>query len=117
MYRVEIVENGLQAQELISGFEMEGYTKENIYLFAHDTKRSEHLTEATNTEDIGIKEQGIFETMGNYFRSRGDELRSKMRSVGLSQAEAEKFEEELDKGKLVIVASKETSDIAGTRNY
>ncbi|MGD6840790.1 general stress protein, partial [Bacillus thuringiensis] len=57
----------------------------------------------------GIKEQGIIESMSNLFNSRGDELRSKMKSVGMNQAEADVYEEELDKGKLVIVASNEAT--------
>ena len=42
--------------------------------------------------------------MKNVFRSRGDELRSKMVSLGLTENEAAHMEEELDKGKVVIVA-------------
>ncbi|PLR96576.1 general stress protein [Bacillus sp. T33-2] len=104
MYRVHVVENGVQATDMISTLQTEGFGKEDIYLFAHDKDRSEHLTGATDTGEVGFKEQGILNSVGNIFKSRGDELRSKFESLGLSQQEAEQYEVELDKGRLVLVA-------------
>ena len=106
MLNVKVVENGLQAKETIEQFMHQGFTKDDIYLFAHDKDRSEHLTEATDTNNVGISEQGFFDQLSNVFRSRGDELRSKMQSVGLSEAEAGQYEMELDRGRVVIVATK-----------
>jgi hypothetical protein len=107
MYKVEVVENVLGAKTKIETLASEGYTKDDIYVFAHDKRRSEDITHGTGTESIGVKEQGMIESMGNLFKSRGDELRSKMKAVGMNRTEAAAYEEELDKGKLVIVASKE----------
>lgn len=108
MYQVHVVENGVQAKEKIDHLITSGYTKENIYLFAHDKDRSEHLTDGTNTESVGVGEQGILDSLGNLFKSRGDELRSKFQSVGLTETEANQYEKELDKGKVVVVASNES---------
>ncbi|WP_425481188.1 general stress protein [Metabacillus lacus] len=99
-----VLENGVQAVEKIEQLEVEGFKKDNIYLFAHDSNRSKHLTENTNTESVGITDQGIFTAVKNVFSSRGDELRAKFEGVGLSKEEAEKYEEELDYGKVVLVA-------------
>lgn len=71
---------------------------------AHSKDRSENLTNAMNTNDIGVAEQGIVNSIANVFRSRGDELRSKMESLGLSNLEAQRFEEELDRGRIVVIA-------------
>ncbi|WML50454.1 general stress protein [Neobacillus sp. PS3-34] len=106
MTKVQVVENGVQAMEKIESLQTEGFLKEEIYLFAHDEDRSEHLTEATNTGEVGIGEQGVFSAVGNLFKKRGDELRSKFESLGLSKQEAENYERELDKGRLVLVACK-----------
>ena len=57
-----------------------------------------------NTNDIGVAEQGIVNSIANVCRSRGDELRSKMESLGLSNLEAQRFEEELDRGRIVVIA-------------
>jgi hypothetical protein len=99
-----VVENGVQATETIKNLEAQGYSKDDIYLFAHDTNRSMHLTDHTDTNNIGLKEEGIFDKLANAFRSRGDELRTRMTSLGVTQNEAMRLEEELDEGRVVIVA-------------
>ncbi len=116
MYQVQTVENGVEATNVINKMRSQGYDQDQIYLFAHDPDRSQNLTDATDTEKVGIQEQGIFESIGNVFKSRGDELRSKMRAVGMDQTEAEHYEEELDKGKLVLVASDEPENLNMTRS-
>ncbi|BCB05993.1 general stress protein [Bacillus sp. KH172YL63] len=110
MYKVQTAENVVEVKKEIEALASEGFSKDEIYVFAHDKHRSEHITEATDTDSPGLKEQGIIESLGNLFNRRGDELRTKMKAVGLNQAEADAYEEELDKGKLVIVASKEATD-------
>jgi Heat induced stress protein YflT len=105
MENVKIVENGLEAKREIAHFIMEGFTKDEIYLFAHDENRTEHLTDALNISAVGVGEQGFFESIVNVFRSRGDELRAKLESLGLSSAAAERCEEQMDHGKVVVVAT------------
>src|SRR4051812_42310232 len=92
MDRVEVCENGLQATQLIDQLKMEGFEKDHIYLFAHGEKRSKDLTDATDTGTVGLSEQGLVDSVGNVFRKRGDELRSKFESVGLSELEAAEYE-------------------------
>ncbi len=99
-----VVENGVQATEVIEKLEGEGCNRDHIYLFAHDTARSKHLTENTDTRPIGLKEEGIFDKMANVFRSRGENLRERMTSLGVSQEKANELERELDEGRVVIVA-------------
>jgi hypothetical protein len=106
MKQVKLVENGVEAKKAIEQFLSQGFTKDEVYLLAHDQNRSEDLTDATDTSDIGVAEQGFFGSIANVFRSRGDELRSKMKSLGLSDLEAQQFEEELDRGHVVVVATK-----------
>jgi len=106
MENVKVVENGLEAKREIEQFMMQGFTKDEIYLLAHDKHRSEDLTDSLDIQDIGVTEQGVFDSIANVFRTRGDELRSKMESLGLSTAEAEQYEEELDQGRVVVVAAK-----------
>ncbi|ETI70019.1 general stress protein [Neobacillus vireti] len=106
MENVKVVENGVEARQEIENFVEQGYTKDEIYLLAHDKKRSEDLTDNLNINDIGVGEQGVFDSVANFFRTRGDELRAKLESLGASDAEAERFEKELDLGKVIVVASK-----------
>lgn len=100
------VENALQAKAEIEKLETQGYTHDDIYIFAHDKRREKDVTDALDTEKVGMKEQGFLDSLKNMTSSRGDELRAKMASAGLTTEEAEAYEEELDKGKLVIIANK-----------
>jgi hypothetical protein len=100
------VENAVQAKKEIEDLVTQGYTHDDIYIFAHDKKRGKDITDALDTEEVGMKEQGFLDSMKNMFSSRGDELRSKMEAAGLSKDEAAKAESELDEGKLVLIAKK-----------
>ena len=106
MTQVKLVENGLQAKQEIEQFLNQGFTKDEVYLLAHGKERSEDLTESLDTNEIGVHEQGFLDSIANVFRSRGDELRSKMESLGLSDTEAQQFEKELDRGRVMVVAAK-----------
>lgn len=113
MKQVKIVENGVQAKMIIEQFISQGYKKDDVYLLAHDTDCTEHLSEAMDINEIGIGEQGVVNSIANIFRSRGDELRSKMEALGLNTLEAQQYEEELDRGRLVVIATRgiKTADI------
>lgn len=100
------VENAVQAKVEIEKLETQGYSRDDIYVFAHYKKRSDDITDALDTEKVGIKEQGFLDSMKNMFTSRGDELRSKMEVAGLTKDEAASAEEELDQGKLVLIAKR-----------
>ncbi|MEH7480396.1 general stress protein [Neobacillus drentensis] len=109
MKQVKIVENEVEAKKSVVQFLNQGFTKEEVYILAHDKDRSMDLTDATDTNGLEEYDQGVFESLANVFRSRGDELRSNMESLGLSYFEAQQFEGELDMGRLVIVATKKVS--------
>jgi Heat induced stress protein YflT len=106
METVKIVENGVQAKQEIEQLITLGYTKDEIYLLAHDRNRSDDLTDSLDINDISVQEQGVFDSLANVFRTRGDELRSKLESLGISSNDAERYEKELDQGKVVVVAAK-----------
>ncbi|WP_175537567.1 general stress protein, partial [Mycobacterium tuberculosis] len=46
----------------------------------------------------------MFDSLANLFRSRGDELRAKIVTMGYTEAEADYYEKELDKGKVLVIA-------------
>jgi len=98
------VENAVQAKQEIEKLETQGYSRDNIHIFAHFKDRSDDINNALDTKDVGMKEQGFLESMKNMFVSRGDELRSKMQAAGLTEAEADAAEKELDQGKLILIA-------------
>ena len=106
MYSVHVVENSVQAKAKIEQLVAEGYSKDHVYVFAHDKDFSKDLTDATDSGSVGLKETGLFETVGNL---------SKFMSLGLSEMEAGQYEEELDNHKVVVVASNQTDDTNNTK--
>ena len=54
-----IVENAVQAKAEIEKLEMQGYSRDDIYIFAHYKQREEDISDALDTEEVGIKEQGF----------------------------------------------------------
>lgn len=100
------VENAVQAKQKVEELEMQGHARDDIYLFAHSKDREGHISDVLDTEKVGMSDQGFFKSMKNAFSKRGDQLRSDMQAAGLTQAEAEAAEEELDKGKLVLIVNK-----------
>lgn len=106
MVMKKTVENVVQAKQEVEDLVNQGYVHDDIYIFAHDEKRGSDITNALDTEEVGMKEQGFMDTIKNVFSSRGDELRSEMEAVGLTTEEAAMAESELDQGKLILIAKK-----------
>ena len=100
------LENAVQAKKKIEELVAQGYTHDDVYIFAHSEDREDKITDALDSEQVGMAEMGFIEKMKNMFTSRGDTLRAEMEAIGLTKAEAEEGESELDKGRLLLVAKK-----------
>ncbi|MDO7907841.1 general stress protein [Paenibacillus sp. JX-17] len=104
----KVVENGVQAVEAVKELRNTGYSYEDVYVLAHSTDRTDKIAETADAKEIGRKEEGMFDSLANLFRSRGDELRAKIQSMGFTEAEADFYEKELDQGKILVIANKLT---------
>lgn len=102
--KVFTVLNEMEARQKIADLKADGYDKDQLFILTHDDKRTERLAEQAAASEIGMKEEGVFTAVANLFRSQGDELRAKLRSMGVSESYAEALEVELDRGKIVILA-------------
>lgn len=102
----KVVENGVKAVQEVKQLQSSGYGYDNIFVLAHDEDRTDRIVDTANANEIGIKEEGMFDSLANLFRSRGDELRAKITSLGFTDAEADFYEKELDLGKVLIIAKK-----------
>lgn len=100
----KVVENGIQAVETVKELRNAGYRYEDVYVLAHSQDRTDRIADTVDANEIGIKEEGVFDSLANLFRSRGDELRAKIVSMGFQQSEAEFYEKELDLGKVLVIA-------------
>lgn len=103
----KVVENGTLAVKEIQHLSTSGYLADHIYVLAHDSDRTDKIAEITDAKEIGIKEEGVFDSLANLFRSRGDELRAKIVSLGFTEEEAAFYEQQLDQGKVLVVAKKD----------
>lgn len=101
------VENVVEAKKTIEELVREGESKENIYVFSHETDLEEKMAEVFGTEEVGIAEEGLINKIKNVFSKRGDELRQQFQDLGLSEVNAAEAEEVLDDSRLVIVVTDE----------
>ena len=101
---VRVVDNGARAMEEIYNLHRQGYTPEDIFVLAHDRSRTEYLARAADVNTVSVEEEGLIQTFANWFRSRGDELRAKLESMGCTTREAEVYEAEMDRGKVIVMA-------------
>jgi hypothetical protein len=106
MQNVYVVENSIKAKEKVDQLSTQGYTKDEIYVITHEKDRTDQLSEHLDVNQVGTDEEGFMDKVANVFRSRGDELRSQFQNLGLTEDEADHYEEELDKGRVVIVATR-----------
>lgn len=100
----KLVNNGLEAVDVVNDLHRQGYSEKEIYVLAHERDRTDRLADATDANRIGMPEEGVFDTIANLFRTRGDALRSKIESMGFDNVEAELYEAELDNGKVLVIA-------------
>ncbi|MBW7457647.1 general stress protein [Paenibacillus sepulcri] len=101
---VHTVDNIQQAREQLERYKTRGYDKDHLYVLTHDKERNKRIAASTDADEIGVAEEGLDTAFANIFRSRGAELRAKLRSMGISKEEAERLEEEMDNDRIVVIA-------------
>lgn len=101
---VRVVDNGARAMEEIHALHRQGYVREDIFVLAHDRAHTAYLAGAADVNTVTVEEVGLIQSIANWFRSRGDELRAKLESMGCTPREAEVYEAELDRGKVIVMA-------------
>lgn len=78
----------------------EGKNKDNLYVMSHDDDRTDRISDSISAGKLG---EGFTTEKGNVFTKKGDELRAQFKELGLSQEEANKLEEKLDHGTILLV--------------
>ena len=106
MRKIRIVKDGYKVKEAIEQFLSLGFRKDNIYLLAREKDRTEELTSALNTNDIGVSESRDNNRMANSFHFYKDELHSKLYSLGLSDEEVQQYLKEFNWGRIIVFALK-----------
>jgi hypothetical protein len=112
MPMTRIVENAEKALEEVEVLYQRGFGMEDIYVLAHNTEVTHKLAALANTKEIGVAEEGVMQSLANVVRSRGDELRSKLESLGVPEEEAVQVERQLDQGHVAIINTSEVQGLA-----
>ncbi|KGP72732.1 general stress protein [Pontibacillus yanchengensis] len=102
--------NDEKLQNDVQKLSNQGIHKDNIYVMSHDDDRTERIADNSDANTVGLKEQNFGEAVGNMFNKKGDELRNKLQDLGLSEDEAETYEERLDEGKVLLLVT-EAEDV------
>lgn len=80
-----------------------GIKEDDMYVLTHDPDRTNRVADNADANTVGTTEAGLETRIKNVFRKRGDELRAQFQELGFSQSKSEELEEELDKGKVILV--------------
>ncbi|CDQ20004.1 Heat induced stress protein YflT [Halobacillus karajensis] len=83
----------------------EGIDNQDIYILAHDDDRTDRIAKNVNANTIGLSEQDTKQVVSNLFSKQGDELRTKLQEMGVSEQEAAEYEEDLDEGKVLLLVT------------
>ncbi|MFK7696302.1 general stress protein [Paenibacillus sp. HJGM_3] len=105
--KYRIASNMNEAHRQVQEFSREGFDRDHIFVLTHTKEGTDYVADSTGAAKIGVSEEGVLTALANLFRSRGDELRAKMESLDIPQAEAARLEAELDHGKIVVLASED----------
>ena len=105
MTQTSVMENGVKALEEVHLLHKKGYKMENIYVLAHKSSVTHKIADLGDANEISLSEQGVLGTLANIVRNKGDELRAKLQSIGISEAEAKILELEMDKGHILVIST------------
>ncbi|MGH0522834.1 general stress protein [Bacillus cereus] len=92
----------------VKELELKGIHQDDIYVLTHEKHITKKIADDTNTNTIGVKEQGLGTSIINFFSKKGEELRNQMEEMGLSKEEANLYEEKLDQGRILLLVTDET---------
>ncbi|WP_375705710.1 general stress protein [Bacillus anthracis] len=101
-------ENEQEVVMKVKELELQGIHQDDIYVLTNEKHLTKKIADDTNTNTIGVKEQGLGTSIINFFSKKGDELRNQMEEMGLSKEEANLYEEKLDQGRILLLVTDET---------
>ncbi|MFD1064760.1 general stress protein [Oceanobacillus locisalsi] len=79
---------------------------DNIFILSHDDDRTARIAKNTATAGVDYNKQDI----GDDFEKQGDELREKLRELGISNEDAHEYEEDMDEGKVFLIVKDDAAN-------
>ncbi|MBP1988980.1 general stress protein [Paenibacillus eucommiae] len=103
-YKVDIVNDEEQALRHILTLQKESYPLSQIYVLTMDAQKAEELAEISGTQRAAAADEGLSDSLANLYLSQGERLLEEMEAIGLSEYEAQQYEQALEFGGYMIVA-------------
>ncbi|MGV3244704.1 general stress protein [Staphylococcus sp. 11261D007BR] len=76
-----------------------GVKASDVFVLSHDDDRTARIVENTDYDKIDYNNLDT----GKTYDKQGDELRDKLKEIGLTQEEASEYEEKMDEGKVFLL--------------
>lgn len=108
--RVSVTSSLEDTQNKVQQLHNEGFKKDHIYVLTHSAEGTDYVAEFTGAEQISMAEEGLFTSIANLFRSRGEELKAKIMALGVPEAETDRLITELEWGKILVLATPHMSE-------
>ncbi|OCT15926.1 hypothetical protein A8709_09895 [Paenibacillus pectinilyticus] len=108
--RVSVTSSLEDTQNKVHELHNEGFKKDHIYVLTHSADGTDYVAEHTGAEQITMAEEGLFTSIANLFRSRGDELKAKIMALGVPEEESARLTNELEWGKILVLATPELKE-------
>ncbi|MDY0395686.1 general stress protein [Virgibacillus halophilus] len=105
--KFKIFHDDEQLSDSIDKIRKNGVNDDDIYILAYDNPHDRRTRKKTDANKIGARVTGVGTAMKNIFRGKSDTLISKMKEIGFDQSKAQQLENELDKGKSLLVVTNE----------
>ncbi|WP_066186018.1 MULTISPECIES: general stress protein [Gracilibacillus] len=81
---------------------------EDIFVLSHDDDRTARIVKHSDASGVDYNKQDI----GQAFEKQGDELREKLRELGIEEEDAQEYEADMDEGKVfLIVTNNQAADL------
>lgn len=94
-------------KQAIRKFHEAGYDAGQIHVIAYDNEHNSRLFSEQPMSRLGLATETFALMAADLFRSKGQELRYKLLSLGLSLSAVSKYEQEIRSGQIVVLADRE----------
>src|SRR5699024_11516560 len=103
---IKCYKNEEEKQTQIEKMKSQNVAENDMYVIYQDDERTKRIAKNVEINTIGANEMGIGDAVKGAFDKKGDQLRKQLENIGFSETEAEKYEAEMDNGRVFIIVTR-----------
>ncbi|WP_022792168.1 general stress protein [Marinococcus halotolerans] len=103
--KFKIFHNDETLSETIDKLRNDGIRDEDMYILAYDNDHDRRARKDTDAKKVGMKVVGFGTSLKNVFRGKTKTILTKLQKLGFDSEKSERLEEELQKGKTLLVVT------------